>query len=90
MPTIRTTNPGYKPPDQRPKYNPGHRRRQTLGSVPWTPDRCDQLRELWATGMSASAIAKEMQGITRNSVISKAHRMGLPRRGSPIKRRTPE
>ena len=39
------------------------------------------LRRLWGDGMSASRIACELgQGLTRNAVISKVHRLGLSHR----------
>ena len=46
----------------------------------WTQEREDLLRKLWLQGLSASQIAYVMAGITRNAVIGKAHRMGLPKR----------
>ena len=52
----------------------------------WTADRVKRLKELWNRGLSASQIAKELGGTTRNAVIGKAHRLGLSSRPSPIKR----
>ncbi|WP_306026970.1 GcrA family cell cycle regulator [Stappia sp. MMSF_3263] len=46
----------------------------------WTQEREDLLRKLWLQGLSASQIAYVMAGVTRNAVIGKAHRMGLPKR----------
>jgi len=43
----------------------------------WTDDRVELLKQLWRTGGSASQIAQELGGVTRNSVIGKAHRLGL-------------
>ncbi|MDG1727324.1 MAG: GcrA family cell cycle regulator [Emcibacteraceae bacterium] len=52
----------------------------------WTDDRVEKLRELWDKGLSASQIANELaEGVTRNAVIGKAHRMGLASRPSPVK-----
>ncbi len=52
----------------------------------WTDDRVDRLRELWGKGLSASQIAAQLgDGITRNAVIGKAHRLGLEGRPSPIR-----
>lgn len=52
----------------------------------WTDERVEKLRELWDKGLSASQIAKELaEGVTRNAVIGKAHRMGLASRPSPVK-----
>ena len=43
----------------------------------WTDERVDLLRKLWAEGLSASQIAAELGGVTRNAVIGKIHRLGL-------------
>lgn len=43
----------------------------------WTDERCDLLRELVPTGLSCSAIAVRMGGMTRNAIIGKIHRLGL-------------
>src|SRR5271167_4424071 len=43
----------------------------------WTDERVELLKKLWADGLSASQIATELGGITRNSVIGKVHRLGL-------------
>jgi GcrA cell cycle regulator len=43
----------------------------------WTDDRVELLKKLWADGLSASQIAAELGGISRNSVIGKVHRLGL-------------
>ena len=43
----------------------------------WTDERVELLRKLWADGLSASMIAVELGGITRNAVIGKVHRLGL-------------
>ncbi len=52
----------------------------------WTDDRIEKLRKLWAKGLSASQIAGEIgDGVTRNAVIGKAHRLGLKSRPSPVK-----
>ena len=52
----------------------------------WTDERVAKLQELWDKGLSASQIAKELaEGVTRNAVIGKAHRMGLASRPSPVK-----
>lgn len=51
----------------------------------WTDDRIAILKELWDKGLSASQIATELGGVTRNAVIGKAHRMGLSSRPSPVK-----
>jgi GcrA cell cycle regulator len=43
----------------------------------WTDERVEHLRKLWNDGLSASQIAAELGGITRNAVIGKVHRLGL-------------
>jgi len=43
----------------------------------WTDERVEQLKKLWSEGLSASQIAAELGGITRNAVIGKVHRLGL-------------
>ncbi|MCB1373879.1 MAG: hypothetical protein KDJ78_06855 [Rhodobacteraceae bacterium] len=47
----------------------------------WTDERVEALRSMWTEGKSASQIAKELGGVTRNAVIGKVHRRPLePRR----------
>lgn len=43
----------------------------------WTEERVGELRRLWELGLSCSQIAAELGYVTRNSVIGKAHRLGL-------------
>ena len=43
----------------------------------WTDERVELLKKLWADGLSASRIAAELGGVSRNSVIGKVHRLGL-------------
>jgi GcrA cell cycle regulator len=43
----------------------------------WTDERVEHLKKLWSDGLSASQIAGELGGITRNAVIGKVHRLGL-------------
>ncbi len=44
----------------------------------WTDERVELLRKLWLEGLSASQIAHELaNGITRNAVIGKVHRLGM-------------
>jgi GcrA cell cycle regulator len=56
----------------------------------WTDERIEQLKELWSKGMTASQIADELGGVSRNAVIGKAHRLGLQSRPSPVKPNEPE
>lgn len=51
----------------------------------WTDERIDQLKTMWEKGMTASQIAEELGGVSRNAVIGKAHRLGLQSRPSPVK-----
>jgi len=46
----------------------------------WSDERVDLLKKLWGEGQSASQIAKELGGVTRNAVIGKVHRLGLSNR----------
>ena len=43
----------------------------------WNDERVELLKKLWTDGLSASQIAAELGGITRNAVIGKVHRLGL-------------
>lgn len=57
----------------------------------WTDERVETLKKMWAEGQSASQIAKELGGVTRNAVIGKVHRLGLSNRvggaAEPVKER---
>ena len=46
----------------------------------WTDERVETLKRMWNEGQSASQIAKELGGVTRNAVIGKVHRLGLSNR----------
>ena len=46
----------------------------------WTDERVEMLRKLWSEGLSASQIAAHLGGVSRNAVIGKVHRLGLPGR----------
>ncbi len=46
----------------------------------WSDDRVELLKKMWGEGQSASQIAKELGGVTRNAVIGKVHRLGLSNR----------
>jgi len=41
----------------------------------WTDERVELLQRLWGQGLSASQIANQLQGVTRNAVIGKMHRL---------------
>ena len=49
----------------------------------WTDERVETLKRLWLGELSASQIAKQLGGVTRNAVISKVHRLGLSGRAAP-------
>ena len=52
----------------------------------WTEERIETLRKSWEAGMTASQIAETLgEGVSRNAVIGKAHRLGLQARPSPVK-----
>ena len=51
----------------------------------WTDERVELLKKMWAEGQSASQIAKELGGVTRNAVIGKVHRLGLSPAAPPAK-----
>jgi GcrA cell cycle regulator len=53
----------------------------TDAGVTWTDERVELLKKLWSDGLSASQIAAEIGGVTRNAVIGKVHRLGLSGRG---------
>jgi GcrA cell cycle regulator len=51
----------------------------------WTEERIERLKKMWHDGSTASQIADELGGVSRNAVIGKAHRLGLEARPSPVK-----
>jgi GcrA cell cycle regulator len=51
----------------------------------WTDERIEQLKQMWQAGKTASQIADELGGVSRNAVIGKAHRLGLQSRPSPVR-----
>ena len=55
----------------------------------WTDERVELLKKLWQDGLSASQIAKQLGGVTRNAVIGKVHRLGLAGRASPSRAERP-
>jgi GcrA cell cycle regulator len=58
--------------------------------VSWTEERIDTLKKMWDSGMTATQIAEELGGVSRNAVIGKAHRLGLQSRPSPVKPNEPK
>lgn len=51
----------------------------------WTDERIDRLKAMWEKGLTASQIAEDLGGVSRNAVIGKAHRLDLKSRPSPVK-----
>jgi GcrA cell cycle regulator len=56
----------------------------------WTDERISTLTKMWEGGATASQIADELGGVSRNAVIGKAHRLGLKARPSPVKANEPK
>jgi len=54
-------------------------------TMSWTEERISTLTRMWESGATASQIAEELGGVSRNAVIGKAHRLGLKARPSPVK-----
>jgi len=53
--------------------------------MPWHEENIVRLKELWDQGLPTAQIGK-LLGFTKNAVVGKAHRIGLERRPSPIRR----
>ena len=51
----------------------------------WNDTNVARLKELWDQGLPTAQIGK-LLGFTKNAVVGKAHRIGLERRPSPIRR----
>lgn len=49
----------------------------------WNEDRIAALTKLWGEGLSASQVARQLGGVSRNAVIGKVHRLGLAGRAAP-------
>lgn len=47
----------------------------------WNDERVETLKKLWSEGLSASQIAANLGGVSRNAVIGKVHRLKLSSRG---------
>src|SRR5881227_2604841 len=58
-------------------------------AMSWTDERVEILKKLWADGLSASQIAAELGGVTRNAVIGKVHRLGLSGRAKSTSNASP-
>ena len=59
-------------------------------TISWTEERIKTLTRMWESGATASQIADELGGVSRNAVIGKAHRLGLKARPSPVKANEPK
>ncbi len=53
------------------------------GSIQWDEKRLEKLKKLWEMGLPISQIGEKL-GVSRNAIAGKVHRMGLPKRQSPI------
>lgn len=51
----------------------------------WTDERIELLKALWARGLSASQVAKQLRDTSRSAVIGKLHRLGVSNRGHAFK-----
>lgn len=56
-----------------------------MSPTSWTDDRVTRLVQLWRSGASASTIAGELGGVSRNAVLGKLHRLGLAERQAPAR-----
>ncbi len=54
-------------------------------AIDWTPERTSTLIALWEEGLTTSEMGRRL-GVTKNAVVGKVHRIGLPKRNSPIRR----
>jgi len=50
----------------------------------WTEEMIAHLRALWDEGLSTAEIGRRMN-LSKNAIVGKAHRLGLPPRPSPIR-----
>ena len=56
----------------------------------WTDERVETLKKLWADGLSASQIAAQLGGVSRNAVIGKVHRLKLSGRAKSVSSGAPK
>lgn len=49
----------------------------------WDEPQLNKLKKLWDEGLPITKIGIEL-GVSRNAIAGKAHRLGLPKRNSPI------
>lgn len=55
----------------------------------WTDEKIEDLKKLWAKGLSTAEIGREL-GVSKNAVVGKSHRLGLKPRPSPISGKSAE
>lgn len=55
-------------------------------TIDWTDEQIEELIRLWNEGHPTSEIGR-LLGTTKNAVVGKAHRMGLTKRQSPIRKK---
>jgi GcrA cell cycle regulator len=60
-----------------------------MTSHDWTPESIADLRAHWSSGLSTAEIGRRM-GISKNAVIGKARRLGLPAREAPANIASPK
>ena len=63
-------------------------RAPAVNPIEWNAEQVAELTQLWASGMSATEIARRM-GITKNAVVGKARRLELPMRRMPQEKAPP-
>jgi len=55
----------------------------------WTDEKIEELKKLWAKGLSTAEIGREL-GVSKNAVVGKSHRLALKPRPSPISGKSAE
>lgn len=85
---------GCKAGDPRKSRFHGERRQTTDEieknmTIEWTDEQIEELNRLWNEGLPTSEIGR-LLGTTKNAVVGKAHRLGLTKRQSPIKKKPEE
>jgi RNA polymerase primary sigma factor len=52
-------------------------RQERIAETSWTDGQVELLRRMWSEGRSANQISRELDGVSRNAMLGKAHRLGL-------------
>ena len=81
-----TTHVSYLPKINAPVASYSPTAKFAGGISAWSEQEDDKLRSMWLEGLTSSEIATFMPRRNRNSIIGRAHRLGLPARPSPIRR----